>query len=403
MTEKKSASYYTPEPIVQYIVKNTIDPLIEKIVKETENKFEQIEKILALNILDPAMGSGHFLIGVVNYVASRICEIEYGVILEDELIKCKRDVARRCIYGVDLNPLAVDLAMVSLWLETLSTDLPLSFLSAHLKNGNSLIGSQIEILYNKQTTLMESLKGREQFKRNVKDYLMLENMEDSSPSAVKSKLEKYQKMQEKGTIYSNLKFLLDCKTAEYFGLDIPVIGDFKAKIGDSLDFFSDEKWINVQNFSSKTKFFHWDLEFPDIFYDENGDKRNDGGFDIVLGNPPYGNSIPKEQRNILKNILTTLDGEEGSFNASSVFLESVKKLIHSDGYLSFIIPNSISRAKEFKKIRDFLITNYTLLEIDDEGSPFNDVTLEMITIFCKNFSKNTDYDILIKGRNKCAH
>ena len=75
------------------------------------------------------MGSGHFLVGAVEHIAKRLCEIEFGEIAEQAYIERKRDVVRRCIYGVDLNPLAVDLASLSLWLETLSSDKPLSFLS----------------------------------------------------------------------------------------------------------------------------------------------------------------------------------------------------------------------------------------------------------------------------------
>ena len=129
---------------VDYIVKNSIEPLIESIIEKNPNRQTQIEKILSLKILDPAMGSGHFLVGAIEYVASRLCEIEFGEIPEQYYIERKRDVVRRCIYGVDINPLAVDLARLSLWLETLSSEKPLSFLSAHLKCGNSLIGTNIE-------------------------------------------------------------------------------------------------------------------------------------------------------------------------------------------------------------------------------------------------------------------
>ena len=228
---KTSGSYYTPQYIVDYIVKNTVGPLIDDIVKNNP-KNEQVDKVLELNILDPAMGSGHFLIGVTNYMARRICEIEHGEdIPEYAFMERKRDVVRRCVYGVDLNPLAVDLAQVSLWLETLSSEKPLSFLSAHLKSGNSLIGSSIDVILDKQTTLMESSKGRTRFRKTVRDFIMLEQLEDDTASAVKTKVAKYENIQSKGTIYSDLKFLLDAKVAKDFGIDVPPIGDYIAIIG----------------------------------------------------------------------------------------------------------------------------------------------------------------------------
>ena len=370
---KSSASYYTPEPIVDYMVQNTIEPLIKKIQSETEDKFEQIEKILSLNILDPAMGSGHFLIGVINYTASRICEIEHGQISEQQLIERKREVARRCVYGVDFNPLAVDLAMVSIWLETLSSDKPLSFLSAHLKNGNSLIGTQIDVLFNKQTTLMESQKGREQFKRNIKDFIMFENLEEDNASAVKTKLEKYQKIQSFGSIYYNIKSLLNCKVAESFGFDIPVVSDFKAKIAEnSLDFFSDDKWKKIQNLSSDTKFFHWDLEFPDIFYDENADKKNDSGFDAVVGNPPYisWNKISSIERKFFEDgtyldcrYSCRINHADAHPNYYLFFIVGIINLIKENGISSIIIPQEWLEYNRCKEFRNYILNKSTSVEI----------------------------------------
>ena len=271
---KSSGSYYTPKYIVDYIVKNSIEPLIIEIIEKNTEKQVQIEKILSLKILDPAMGSGHFLVGAVEYLATRLCEIEFGEVSEHEYIERKRDVVRRCIYGVDINPLSVDLARLSLWLETLSSDKPLSFLSAHLKTGNSLIGKDLQSIFEKQTTLFESEKGRSVFKKNLKKFLMFESLEDDSASAVKIKLEEYAKMQSSGTIYYDLKFLLDCKIGENFGITIPNLGDYRAKVGEnSLDFYSDENFQKIKHLSNSIQFFHWELEFPQIFYDEQGNRK----------------------------------------------------------------------------------------------------------------------------------
>jgi hypothetical protein len=364
---KSTGSYYTPQYIVDCIVQSTVGPSIDSIIKDTPDKGEQIEKILSLNILDPAMGSGHFLVGAVDYVAKKICEIEDEEINEQRLIDRKRDVARRCIYGVDVNPLAVDLAMVSLWLETLSSERPLSFFSAHLKCGNSLIGSKIETLFDKQTTLMESQKGRERFKKTIRDFIMFESLEDDSANAVKTKMEKYANIQSKGTIYYDLKFLLDCKTAESFGIKITAFGDYKAKIGEnSLDFFIDDLLQKVKQLSDKYKFFHWELEFPDIFFEENGLKKQDPGFDIVVGNPPYIKIETVgsfEKKFLFKNYQTS----RGRFDLYILFMEKGLELLKNNGYFSYIVPNKFAKTENGKIIRDYISNNCTLQDFIDFG------------------------------------
>ena len=362
---KTSGSYYTPQYIVDFIVENTVGPLIDDIIKNNP-KNEQVDKILELNILDPAMGSGHFLIGVTNYIAQRICKIEYDENMpESALIERKRDVVRRCVYGVDLNPLAVDLAQVSLWLETLSSEKPLSFLSAHLKSGNSLIGSSIDDVLAKQTTLAESTKGRTRFRKTVKDFIMLEQLEDDTASAVKTKAAKYENIQSKGTIYYDLKLLLDAKVTKDFGIDVPPIGDYVAKIGEnSLDFYTDERWQKVKEFAFKHSFFHWDLEFPDIFYDESGKRKKNPEFDCVIGNPPY--IEVKKIDSVIKPYLQhkfQYNGckiLKGRFDIFWGFIVMSIKLLSNNGKLGFLTEDSLLDAVYADTLRLFIINETTV-------------------------------------------
>ena len=377
---KTTGSYYTPKYIVDYIVENTVGPLIDDIIKNTSDPGEQVDKILALNILDPAMGSGHFLVGATNYIAGRICEIEYkDDITEQVFVECKRDVARRCIYGVDINPLAVDLASVSLWLETLSSEKPLSFLSAHLKSGNSLMGSSIEDIFEKQTTLTESTKGRIRFKKTVRDFIMLEMLEDDTSDAVKTKTTKYNTMQSKGTVYSDLKFMLNAKLTKSFGIDVPVIGDFITKIGEnSLDFYSDERWQNVKECASEHSFFHWDLEFPDIFYGEDGKRQKNPGFDGVVGNPPYGAKMLKQEQEYYKKTFP----EIGSTDSAQLMIYLACNLLCKHGRNGFIIPKSFTFASNWKKIRAYLTSNIIILI--DCKKVWKEVKLEQIVYIYQN-------------------
>jgi len=133
---------------VKYIVEATVDPLLREAVEGARSDDEKVEAVLALNVLDPSMGSGHFLVEVTERIARFLVELgvapdELEAGGEAELAYWKRRVAQSCVYGVDANPLAVDLAKLSLWLATVAEDRPLSFLDHHLRTGNSLVGARI--------------------------------------------------------------------------------------------------------------------------------------------------------------------------------------------------------------------------------------------------------------------
>ncbi len=190
---KLTGSYYTPEDVVEYIVKNTVDALLQekekklmdKIkpaideIKTAANESEQgrlelfindkilkfiEEEVLSLSVLDPTMGSGHFLVNATNHIANFIVELlnkttNYTNNVKNELVDIsvisgldsdpaywRRRVVESCIYGVDLNPLAVELAKLCLWIATTFKEKPLSFLNHHLKQGNALVGVRISDL-----------------------------------------------------------------------------------------------------------------------------------------------------------------------------------------------------------------------------------------------------------------
>ncbi|MEI8167996.1 MAG: N-6 DNA methylase, partial [Chloroflexales bacterium] len=153
---KGSGSYYTPQEITAFLVKEALEPLVEPIVQGCAERDvhgqprRSPDEILDLKVCDPAMGSAAFLVQACRYLAeaygrARIAAglDDDGRISQEELASYKRRVAERCLYGVDLNPMAVELAKVSLWLETLSGDRPLTFLDAHLRCGNALIGAPL--------------------------------------------------------------------------------------------------------------------------------------------------------------------------------------------------------------------------------------------------------------------
>ncbi len=399
-TERKlTASYYTPQYIVDYIIENTLEPEIIRIEKESDSE-HVIENILSLKILDPAMGSGHFLVTATDYLARRICEIE-GTTDEQNYIERKRDVVRRCIYGVDLNALAVDLAKVSLWLETLSSEKPLSFLSSHLKHGNSLLGESIEGIYDKQETMFEKTS-RRKLKKVVRDYVGFELLEDDTKSAVKAKIEKFNKMHSKGSFYLQLRGILDHKLAEEFGIKSTPWRDFRQTMGvEGLDTYTpSESGDTVDELRIREKFFHWDLEFLEVFYDEDGNRKKNGGFDIIIGNPPYitTRKIPKEQRQVFwKKYEKFLKDEMNTF---TLFYAKIDELIRKEGFWGFISPSGWYTNNPYDKLRKWFFENNSIKKIIDfpyRFFPFEDVNTETAIIVGTKFMDDENIIKIFRG------
>ena len=155
---KSSGSYYTPEELVDHLITTTIEPLLEEAKSEVRRKYrgtdatpdfiksEKIEAILNLTVCDPASGSGHFLLAALERIAVELAKIDSEEVYPAPSLiqRWKRDVASRCIYGVDLNPTAVELCKVAIWMDTYDGSRPLSFLDSHIRHGNSLLGQRIE-------------------------------------------------------------------------------------------------------------------------------------------------------------------------------------------------------------------------------------------------------------------
>ena len=139
---KTTGSYYTPSSLIQVLLDSALDPVIEDRLKGKQDAAQQEQALLDLKVCDPACGSGHFLIAAAHRIAGRLAEVRASdnEPSPNETRRALRDVIRHCIYGVDINPMAVELCKVNLWLESIEPGKPLSFLDAHIKCGNSLLG-----------------------------------------------------------------------------------------------------------------------------------------------------------------------------------------------------------------------------------------------------------------------
>lgn len=308
---KATGAYYTPDYVVTYIVEETIDPLVAEIREDLDSReltpgteayvTAFWHRVRELKVLDPAMGSGHFLTRATGYLAEAMMEevrkLETATLFSEEGIR--REISKECIYGVDLNGMAVELAKLSMWLETLAADQPLAFLDHHLKTGNSLVGSDISEVLSDEGSETGQLTFAQVFARTRKralDHVMdlmgeLLAFDNETLSDIKSMEGIYEEIRA-DPLYGRLFAMANVHTAEAFGLDVPAeaIEQMARAIEDEgeWDGIEGEDWFRTaQAMGDEEDFFHWELEFPEVFFDTDGERMEGAGFDAVVGNPPY--------------------------------------------------------------------------------------------------------------------
>lgn len=355
---KGSGSFYTPHEITEYLTHAAVDPIVDAIVgRAALDPGSAATEILELKVCDPAMGSGAFLVQAARTLAMGLARVRAlrgdGLVTPDRVQQAKREVVRHCLYGVDLNPLAVVLAKVSLWLETLEPGRPLSFLDAHLRCGNSLVGVDFATPDGQFTAAdlaafpANATKGLENYlvkeageagkaalgraknrkKPKAAAQAQLPGLDRSSiEGALEALAEERQRIalleegaetlldalsaqeafaqleEAEDSIRNRLRRAADFFCAQWFsnGEDAipdahgPVVpasaGDFEQIVAALVSGASLSERLQTQvdaadRVSRVQKFFHWALEFPEVFFER-------GGFDVVLGNPPWNNTSP---------------------------------------------------------------------------------------------------------------
>src|SRR5688572_3616258 len=142
---KTTGSYYTHDTLVQVLLDKALEPVIADTIAKNPDK--PVKALLALSIVDPACGSGHFLLAAARRLAAHVARLQAnGTPSAPEYRHALRQVVGHCIYGVDLNPMAVELCKVSLWMEAVEPGLPLTFLNSHIQHGNALLGTTPELM-----------------------------------------------------------------------------------------------------------------------------------------------------------------------------------------------------------------------------------------------------------------
>ena len=359
---KATGSYYTPDYIVRYIVENTLGPLCEG---------KTVDEILSLKILDPATGSGHFLVGVVDYLAEELIthpdapHMTETASEETELAYWRRRVVESCVYGVDLNPMAVELAKLSLWLHTVAKGEPLSFLDHHIRCGNSLIGAKIENLSNlpelkrsrrntseSQTEIPMEFPFTGTVATAIGHYLLIEETESRTADQIHAKEHQLDTVQQmlrfhKGVanLWTSVYFGNDVSRATYHAsLECPPLQNSNA-LENLLSY------RRAQEIATEKRFFHWEIEFPEVFRDKFGREKDNPGFDAVIGNPPYGANLDELDKRFVKINLPAVDNVADSF---VIFTERGLLGLAHQGRMGLIVPSGWLTARMYRSLREWL-------------------------------------------------
>jgi len=424
---RATGTYYTPDYIVQYIVKNTLGPLCAEINKSSEvqdairrevkdNSFAKA--VLKLNILDPAMGSGHFLVRATEYLADEIVKhpttefqtesvsspfsrgeifahnklpVARGLSHEEaEISYWRRRVVESCIYGVDLNLLAVELAKLSLWLTCIATDQPLSFLDHHLRPGNSLIGARLGDLGafpEKKKTIQIPLSFGPDLPKAVSEAIrVLKEIEETETVDVStieekksrwhkevwSRLEPYRTVAD---LWTSTFFETQINEAAYQHLAKLLVLKPRPRTKEAKELKSKMKpyLASLAVAKSREKFFHWELEFPEVFFNEDGTPKEEPGFDAVIGNPPYGAGIGDNEKKFMNVRLSCKTHDSAAY-----FLEVSQGL--SRMTCGMIVPKSIAFYSGWRSIRELILSKNFISHLLDVGIAFKDVNYEQLIL-----------------------
>jgi hypothetical protein len=313
---KLTGSYYTPAELVHELIKSALEPVMAQAVKA--NPADPRRALLNLKILDPACGSGHFLLAAARRLAAEIARIEAGADSPDEITRqhALREVVQHCIYGIDRNPLAVELCRTALWIETIEPGKPLSFLDHHLRVGDALLGvldptildhglpdEAFAALTGDDKPVAATLKKRNKQEREswqralaagdlfhaehlAEQTAAVDEMADDDLAALSAKERAWQATKAQAAS-SRLARLADLYVGAFL---LPKTAEYQEKIPTSRHLWAvandgqpDPTLAAVEAAAraacQEARVLHWWLAFPQV--------AAKGGFDVMLGNPPW--------------------------------------------------------------------------------------------------------------------
>ena len=489
---KATGSYYTPDHIVKYIVEHAVGPVLQQKfntlrpkLREAQQKRlaflnrqesfrkqglkpepaskadligrELVDEVFNIRVLDPAMGSGHFLVETVDFITDKTLDFlnsfpwnpvfthlsrmretilremdDQGITIDAKRLTdvnlLKRQVLKRCIYGVDLNPMAVELAKVSLWLDCFTLGAPLSFLDHHLRCGNSLIGVNVKEA-REAVEPEEKIVAKEKRVASAKEWKEIETkasqltlfgsrfaglllatdlmrhvgeLSDITSAQVRESRIEYRKASD---ALASFKRILDVYTSQWFGngtakskkgrpqSESPATEFLKSRGAEKLISAPNNKTLKnaieglpakdreiaetALNASTGKRFFHWELEFPEVFYGPRPgttqviERVEGAGFDAVIGNPPYDVLASEEIGYDVSEDLQFYEDQDvyapairGKKNLYKLFVCRGKDILTSEGYFSFIVPMALLGDDQAAGVRHLLLEKATLTKVE---------------------------------------
>ena len=351
---RRSGSHYTPRELTEPIVRVALEPILARLSEESGGPVHP-EQILDLKVCDPAMGSGAFLVEACRQLAEALIEAWRAHDVtpdippdENEEIFARRLVAQRCLYGVDRNPKAVDLAKLSLWLITLAKDHPLTFLDHALRHGDSLVGlsiPQLRAFHWKGNAPnfrpgFEALRGQEHLDRAAELRRRIREAGDEVPD-----WERRDWLREADEETNAVRLLGDLVLAAFF--DKPKAKEREARRKQFADQVlrgntdQHRRWLaELRNADPPLAPFHWEIEYPEVF------DRPNPGFDTVVGNPPFlgGTKISSMLGPSYRSWINLLHkGSHGHADLVAHFFRRSFNLIRLKGTFGLIATNTIAQ------------------------------------------------------------
>ena len=366
-----TGSHYTPDDLVQPLIRHSLDHLIDECLKADDPEVA----LLDLRVADIACGSGHILLAAARRIATELAVVRTG---EEQpspsaYRTALRDAVCHCIYGVDLNPLAVELCKVALWLEAHIPGQPLNFLDHHIKCGNAIVGfARLEELgQGVATEAFETLPGddkelaaayrkknredQRQQKQAVLDFTpelrnhldavleewqSLSALPEKTPAQIDTKKERFSKFAQ-GQHAGLLRTIADIPVAQFYIPKVP---------GSQTNLITDSEFRGywrgqrapqgrgaaaARALGEQMRFFHWFLEFPEIM--------ERGGFDCILGNPPYlgGKALSGTYGHAFCECMKWRYAPTGVSDLVVYFLRRIHGLLRDGGFTAIITTNSV--------------------------------------------------------------
>lgn len=440
---KTSGSYYTPDALVQCLLDSALDPVVKVAVKDKTGA-EAEQAILDLKVCDPAVGSGHFLVGAAHRLARHLARIRAYAAGESEpspilYQRALRDVIGRCLYGVDVNPMAAELCRVGLWLEALEPGKPLSFLDRHIRVGNSLLGATPELIEaglpdaafkpiqgdDKETCSAHRKRNKAERKfgqldmglvpESAEEYHSLasrsrsiDNAPDGTLDEIRRKDAQFRRMQGSAD-YRHTQLVADAWCAAFVwpkwtGAVDALTTDTLRRLREHPDALAPTQSEITERIADQYQFFHWNLAFPEVFAG--------GGFDCVLGNPPWEHTELKEKEwfagrhagvvnartgaerkrmiaalhhedpslyssyadalreqdglsHLLRNTGRFPRGARGRINLYAVFAEGMRNLVNDGGRAGCVLPTGIATDDSTKIFFQDVVETRSLVSLFD--------------------------------------